>query len=75
MIPPRYAPIVFGFILSGLMSFLVSGISTIRAVGLGDGLFALWLGNWSASWMIAFPAVLIVAPLTRKLVSKLVRAP
>lgn len=34
MIHPRFAPIVFGFVLSGLMSLIVSGIATVRAVGL-----------------------------------------
>ncbi|TFL17702.1 DUF2798 domain-containing protein [Jannaschia formosa] len=73
MIPPRYAPILFGLILSGLMSLLVSGIATVRAVGLSDGVLALWLGNWLSSWAIAFPAVLIVAPLARRLVARMTR--
>lgn len=73
MIPPRYAPILFGLILSGLMSCMVSGIATLRATGLGEGVLALWMGAWIASWAIAFPAVLLVAPLTRRLVAKLVR--
>jgi hypothetical protein len=30
MIPERFAPVLFGFILSGLMSFVVSGISTLK---------------------------------------------
>jgi hypothetical protein len=34
MIPARFAPVVFGFILSGLMSCIVSAIATLRAVGL-----------------------------------------
>ncbi|OAN72928.1 hypothetical protein A8B82_19865 [Sulfitobacter sp. EhC04] len=73
MIPPRYAPILFGLILSGLMSCMVSGIATLRATGLGEGVLTLWMGAWIASWAIAFPAVLLVAPLTRRLVAKLVR--
>ena len=35
MIPARYGPILFGAILSGLMSLLVSGISTFRVTGWG----------------------------------------
>ena len=73
MIPARFAPIVFGFILSGLMSCMVSGIATVRTVGLPPDLPSLWLAAWLPSWLIAFPAVLIVAPLTRRLVAKLVR--
>lgn len=73
MIPARFAPVVFGFILSGLMSFMVSGIATFRAVGMVNGFLGLWIGAWVPSWMLAFPAVLIVAPITRRIVTKLVR--
>ena len=73
MIPARYASILFGLILSGLMSCMVSGIATLRATGLGDGVLLLWMGAWMTSWAIAFPAVLVVAPLTRRLVARLVR--
>ena len=74
MIPARFAPVLFGLILSGLMSSLVSGIATLRAVGLVQGLGTLWLGNWLSSWAVAFPAVLVVAPVTRRLVARLTRA-
>lgn len=72
MISARYAPILFGFILSGLMSCMVSGIATVRTLGLVPGLAGEWMGAWLTSWAIAFPAVLIVAPITRRLVAKLV---
>ena len=49
MIPARYAHIVFGLLLSGLMSLLVSGISTLKALGPGPDLFAVWMGNWAFS--------------------------
>jgi len=32
MIPARYGPALFSLILSGVMSFLVSGVSTFRAM-------------------------------------------
>jgi membrane protein implicated in regulation of membrane protease activity len=73
MIPAKHATILFGLILSGLMSLIVSGLSTARAVGLVDGFVLLWLGNWTVSWAIAFPTVLVVAPLTRRIVARLVR--
>lgn len=71
MIPKKYAPILFGLLLSGLMSFLVSGISTLRAIGLVHGFMGIWLGAWLTAWAIAFPAVLVVAPITRRLVERL----
>ncbi len=73
MLPARYAPALFGFILSGLMSLLVSAISTLRAAGPGAELLPLWIGAWLTAWLIAFPVVLVVAPLTRRIVQRLVR--
>jgi len=71
MIPARFAPVLFGFILSGLMSCMVSGIATLRASGLSDGVFGNWMASWAVSWAIAFPVVLVVAPITRRLVGAL----
>lgn len=73
--PARYAPVLFGFILSALMSFLVSGIATFRNAGPVDGFFPAWVNAWLPSWTIAFPVVLIVAPIARRLVGSLVKAP
>ncbi len=73
--PARYAPVAFGFILSGLMSFIVSGIATFRSAGLVEGFASLWIGSWLPSWMIAFPIVLVAAPVTRRLVAFIVAAP
>jgi hypothetical protein len=72
-IPRRYETIVFGFLLTGMMSLLVSGISTVRAVGFDPGLARLLLGSWLSSWAVAFPAVLVVTPLVRKIVARVVR--
>lgn len=72
MLPKRLAPALFGFILSGLMSLLVSGIATYRAVGVGPGFVGLWASGWLTAWLVAFPAVLLVAPLARRAVGALV---
>lgn len=72
---PRFAPALFGFVLSALMSFIVSGIATLRNAGPDDPFMSLWVNAWLPSWFIAFPTVLVVAPLARRLVARLVRAP
>lgn len=71
MFPAKFSPVLFGFILTCLMTFLVAGISTFRAMGLVDGVFGIWMTNWLASWVVAFPVVLVIAPLTRKIVARL----
>ena len=74
MIPARYSHILFGLILSGLMSCMVSCVSTLRIMGPTDGFVANWMSAWTAGWAMAFPAVLVVAPFTRRLVAQLIRA-
>lgn len=71
MLPARYAPLLFGLILSGVMSLLVSGIATLRALGWGPGFAGAWLAGWLSAWLFAFPAVLAAAPLARRLVAAL----
>jgi Protein of unknown function (DUF2798) len=72
MFPAKYAPVLFGLMLSGLMSLLVSGISTFRSTGVAPEFIGLWAGNWLTAWLIAFPVVLVVAPLARQAVQRLV---
>lgn len=72
MLPKQLAPVLFGLVLSGLMSLLVSGISTYRAVGFGDSYADLWVSAWLTAWLVAFPVVLFVAPLARRTVALLV---
>jgi hypothetical protein len=72
--PARFAPLLFGFILSGLMSFAVSGIATGRNAGRVDGFFGLWINAWLPSWLFAFPVVLVLAPITRRIVGLLVQS-
>ncbi|WP_341919861.1 DUF2798 domain-containing protein [Polaromonas sp. YR568] len=71
MIPRKFEPLLFGFFLSGLMSLLVAGIATLRAAGVGSGFVSLWLTSWLTAWLFAFPAVLVVSPLARRLVRSL----
>jgi len=44
----------------------------LNTTGLIDGFLNLWMTAWFKSWIVAFPTVLVVAPLTRLLVGKLV---
>ena len=69
MIPNRFKSILFSFFLSIFMTFIVSGVSSFTAVGLTENLLYFWPTAWYRSWIIAFPAMLIIAPITRNLVS------
>ncbi|MEM1130275.1 MAG: DUF2798 domain-containing protein [Pseudomonadota bacterium] len=75
MIPHRFSQYIFGFVLSGFMSLLVSGVSTLRAVGFADETFGLWLSAWLPSWIVAYPTLLVMAPVARRIVAALTDAP
>lgn len=70
-LPRRLEPIVFGLVLSGLMSFVVSGVATWRTAGLVPGFGGLWTAAWLAAWLVAFPVVLVAAPAARRMVGLL----
>ncbi|MBP6344310.1 DUF2798 domain-containing protein [Neisseriaceae bacterium CLB008] len=72
---PRFLGIVMPLILSCIMSAVVSLVSILRHVGFIDGLWSLWLGSWLTSWVIAFPTVLVMLPVARKLAFVFVREP
>lgn len=72
-IPRRFEHVAFGLLLSGFMSFLVSGLSTVIAMGVNSMLPAAWLAAWLASWLMAFPVILVVAPMVRGILSRIVK--
>ena len=73
MIHPRFAPIMFGFLVSGLMSLIVSGIATLRAIGWDTGFGTSWTNAWVISWAIAFPPILVVSSIVRRFVAAITK--
>ncbi len=71
-LPRRLEPIAFGLMLTCIMTFSVSGLSTVLATGVHAGLPLLWLRAWMSSWAIAFPIVLFVAPFVRRVLDRIV---
>jgi len=74
-LPAKAHGIVFPLILSLLMSGIVSAVATLKAVGLDAGIVPRILQAWALSYVIAFPAALIVMPLVRRIVAAIVEQP
>jgi len=72
MIPKRFETIVFAFFMSLIMSFLMSGVVTLINLGIVDHFVMLWFKAFSKAFVLAFPCVLLIVPLVRKIVGKLV---
>ncbi|MEP4035295.1 DUF2798 domain-containing protein [Pseudophaeobacter sp.] len=75
MIPARLASAVVGFILSGLMSCIVTLVASVKTVGLGGQVVSTWLNAWFFGWPIAFVVVLFAGPGVRRLVASWVKPP
>jgi hypothetical protein len=69
-IPNRFAPLVFGGLLSVIMVAVVSAFVLALNQGLHDGFVSQWLRSCAMTWPIAFPTVTLVAPWVRRVVAR-----
>lgn len=70
-IPVRFAPILFGALLSAIMVAIVSAFVLVTSRGLHAGFGNQWLQSCLKTWPVAFVAVTVLAPWVRKIVSGL----
>ena len=54
------------------MSGIVSAIVTFHHLGISTASFFEWLPAWGFSFAVAFPTVLIVNPIVRRIVNRIV---
>jgi hypothetical protein len=74
-LPRRFNAVALPIVLTLLMTNVVSGDSTWRAVGFAPNFIGLWISAWMLSWLIAFLVVMFVLPLSRRIVAALVEPP
>jgi hypothetical protein len=74
-LPARYAAFIMPLALSVLMTFVVSAISTLKSLGPTPAFIATWRAAWAVSWLVAFPTLLAVLPLVRRIVALVVEPP
>ncbi|KTS24940.1 hypothetical protein NS228_03055 [Methylobacterium indicum] len=71
-LPARTAPLVTAFLLSILMTCIVSCIATLLSLGATSDALWHWPRAWGFSWIVAFPTLLLVLPLVRRAVARIV---
>jgi len=72
MIHPRFAPVVFALFMSFFMSGIMSLVVTTINIGLVDDLILRWLNSWPMTFAIAFPTIMVVAPMVKRIVGRLI---
>ncbi len=69
-IPSRFAPLVFGALLSSIMVAIVSAFVLATSMGFQEGFVSQWLKSCAATWPVAFPTVTFIAPWVRRVVGQ-----
>lgn len=69
-IPVRFAPILFGALLSAIMVALVSAFVLATTQGFHSGFVMEWLKSCATTWPVAFVAVTLIAPWVRRVVAR-----
>ncbi|KFL36299.1 DUF2798 domain-containing protein [Arenimonas donghaensis] len=70
-IPPRFAPILFGGLLSAAMVAIVSAFVLATNQGIHPGFATQWARSCATTWPVAFVAVTLLAPRVRRVVARL----
>lgn len=72
---PKHMVWMMPLVLSCLMSGAISLINILINKGWFEGIFIFWLKSWGISWLFAFPLVLMILPLVRKIVTMFIDTP
>ena len=65
--------IVMPLLMSGMMSGIICMVNLVRALGWSRAALAAWPGTWLLAWAVAFPTVLLVIPVVKRITGRLVR--
>ena len=68
-VPRKYEPYVFSFFMSLLVSCVIALVISFMHVGLAKTFVWEWLQSWVVGFGLAFPTIVCVTPLVRKLVA------
>ena len=71
MVSSKYLHQIQALLLSGFMSFIMSGAITFINLGLVNQFLTIWIHAWLVAYAIAFPTILIVFPFARKIAMKI----
>ncbi|MNR50350.1 hypothetical protein D3C85_1698560 [compost metagenome] len=65
--------IAFSMIMAMITTFIISFLLISINVGFGDKFMVIWIKSWAMAYIIAVPAILIIAPRVEKLVNLIIK--
>lgn len=60
--------LLMGIITTGIISFTLITLN----IGFGATFFRIWFRSWAMAYLVAIPAILLIAPQIEKLVNRLI---
>lgn len=72
-LPPKWGLIVMPLLMSGMMSGIICMVNLLRVFGWRMDVLQEWPSTWLMAWAVAFPSVLLVMPVAKRITAKLVR--
>lgn len=73
MIPKKYEHVVFPFLMALFMSCIMSFVISVMNAGFASNIVIIWLKAWMGAFVVAFPTILVVGPIVRRLTAKLIK--
>ncbi|USA52791.1 DUF2798 domain-containing protein [Acinetobacter sp. C32I] len=71
-LPAKYAAWILPLILSFFMSGVLSLANMWMSIGFIPEFFSKWSATWMFSWLIAYPLVMFLLPIVRRLTGLIV---
>ncbi len=69
-IDKRFAPLLNAMLMAIVLPFFMTLVVTLVNVGFTDTLVQSWMRTWWIASIAAFPLILILAPMIRRIVSR-----
>lgn len=74
-LPAPFFPWVFAFLMGGAMTAIITASLLLATDTQLARLPAAWFGNWLLAWLIATPAIVLLAPHARALAIRIAVSP
>lgn len=71
-LPASKQQLVFSIFTAGMMAFVMTFCITLMNIGFTADFFLRWMKAYAAAFIIAVPAIYVIAPIARRLTACLV---
>jgi Protein of unknown function (DUF2798). len=70
-IDKRFASLINAILMAIILPFFMTLVVSVANIGLTDRLFGAWMRTWAIASVVAFPLILILAPLIKRIVGRI----